>query len=212
MDKAVDRVTTSCHHCASLHTVPTTVVKQSTNPPPDTVGISFAADVIKRAKQFILVLRECVTSYTVSTLLPNKRHDTLCDALISLCINMQPLGQSPCCYTNWNRPSFHGSRQRPSPSQPQNCSWDRQSQELKQEPCCGKSGPRTWTWTPSTGSPWWASLSCCTLCRNCNPELTNLLSGIVSSRNVDTARSVLKYPDSTTVGDYDLISPSSEPP
>ena len=162
MDKAVDRVTTSCHHCASL--------------------------------------------------LPNKRHDTLCDALISLCINMQPLGQSPCCYTNWNRPSFHGSWQRPSPSQPQNCSWDRQSQELKQEPCCGKSGPRTWTWTPSTGSPWWTSLSCCTLCRNCNPELTNLLSGIVSSRNVDTARSVLKYPDSTTVGDYDLISPSSEPP
>ena len=73
MDKAVDRVTTSCHHCASLHTVPTTVVKQSTNSPPDTVGISFAADVIKRAKQFILVLRECVTSYTVSTLLLNKR-------------------------------------------------------------------------------------------------------------------------------------------
>ena len=73
MDKAVDRVTTSCHHCASLHTVPTTVVKQSTNSPPDTVGISFAADVIKRAKQFILVLRECVTSYTVLTLLLNKR-------------------------------------------------------------------------------------------------------------------------------------------
>ena len=87
MDKAVDHVTTSCHHCASLSTVPTTVVKQSTNPPPETVGISFAADVIKRAKEFILVLRECVTSYTVSTLLPNERHETLRDTLISLCIN-----------------------------------------------------------------------------------------------------------------------------
>ena len=76
MDKAVDRVTTSSHHCASLRTVPTTVVKQSTNPPPETVGISFAADVMKRAKQFILVLRECATSYTVSTLLPNERHAT----------------------------------------------------------------------------------------------------------------------------------------
>ena len=72
MDKAVDRVTTSSHQCASLRTVPTTVVKQSTNPPPETVGISFAADVIKRAKQFILVLRECVTSYTVSSLLPEE--------------------------------------------------------------------------------------------------------------------------------------------
>ena len=63
MDKAVDRVSTSCHHCASLRTVLTTVVKQSKNPPPET-----DADVIKRAKQFILVLRECVTSYTVPTL------------------------------------------------------------------------------------------------------------------------------------------------
>ena len=54
-----------CHNCASLRTVPTTVVKQSTNPLPETVGISFASDVIKRAKQFILILREWVTSYTV---------------------------------------------------------------------------------------------------------------------------------------------------
>ena len=86
MDKAVNRVTTSCHHCASLRTVRTTVVKQSMNPPPETAGISFAAGVIKRAKQFILALHECVTSCTVSSLLPNECHDTLCDALISLFI------------------------------------------------------------------------------------------------------------------------------
>ena len=65
MDKIVNGVTTSCHNCASLRTVPTTVVKQSTNPPPEPVGISFASDVIKRAKQFILVLREWVTSNKV---------------------------------------------------------------------------------------------------------------------------------------------------
>ena len=91
MDKAVDRVITSCHHCASLRTVPTTVVKQSTNPPRETEGISFAAGVIKRVKRFILVLRECVTSYTVSSFLPYERHDMLRDALISLCINVRPL-------------------------------------------------------------------------------------------------------------------------
>ena len=91
MDKAVDHITTSCLHCASLRTGATTVVKQSTNPPPETVGISFAAHAIKRAKQFILVLHECVTFYTVSTLLPNERHDMLHNALFSLCINTQPL-------------------------------------------------------------------------------------------------------------------------
>ena len=56
------------------------------NPPPETAGKSFAAGVIKRAKQFILALHECVTSCTVSSLLPNECHDTLCDALISLFI------------------------------------------------------------------------------------------------------------------------------
>ena len=67
----------SSHYCG----------KQSIDPPPETVGISFATDVIKRAQQFILVLRESVTSYTVSTILPDERYDTLRDALISLCIN-----------------------------------------------------------------------------------------------------------------------------
>ena len=58
MDEAIDHVTTSCHHCGSLHTVPTTVVKQSTNPPSKAVGISFATAIIKRVKKFILVLCE----------------------------------------------------------------------------------------------------------------------------------------------------------
>ena len=31
MDKAIDAVTTSCHHCASLRNVPHTVIKQSTS-------------------------------------------------------------------------------------------------------------------------------------------------------------------------------------
>jgi len=97
MDKAIDHVTTSCHHSGSLRTVPTTVVKQSTNRPPEAVGISFVTAIIKRAKKFILVMRECITSYTGSTLLPNVSNDTLHDALVSLCINMRP---SPCCYTN----------------------------------------------------------------------------------------------------------------
>ena len=91
MDKAIAHVATSCHHCSSQRAVPTTMVQQSTNPTTDTVGISFAADVIRWARQFILVLCECVTSCTASTLLLNGRHDTLRDALISLCIEMRPL-------------------------------------------------------------------------------------------------------------------------
>ena len=55
------------------------------------IGISFSADVIKRNRQHILVLRECVASYTATTLMGNERHDTQLDALIRLCIEMRPL-------------------------------------------------------------------------------------------------------------------------
>ena len=37
LDNAVDRVTTSYHHCALVRTAPTTVVKQLTNLPPETL-------------------------------------------------------------------------------------------------------------------------------------------------------------------------------
>lgn len=95
------------------------MVKQSTNPPPQSVGISFAADVMKQAKQFILVLRECVTSYTVSSLLPNECHDTLRDALISLCISVRPFDgplavirtdPAPCFIALDNDPVLHDHR------------------------------------------------------------------------------------------------------
>lgn len=39
-------------------------------------------------------MRECFTSYKVSKLLPNERHDTPLDAL---CFDMQLLDGPPCC-------------------------------------------------------------------------------------------------------------------
>ena len=63
MDKAIDRVTQNYHTCAALRQTPKERVEQSFCPPPDAVGVSFAADVIKRSRQLILVLWECVTSF-----------------------------------------------------------------------------------------------------------------------------------------------------
>lgn len=91
LDKAIDHISESCHHCASLRQTPHTRIEQSTSAPPDAVGVSFAADIVKRARQFILVLRECVTSYTSTLLVDNERHTTLRDALIRLCIELRPL-------------------------------------------------------------------------------------------------------------------------
>ena len=54
--KAIDRVRDTCHTCASLCNLPQSLLNQTTNDPPTVVGISFAADVLRRSKQFILVL------------------------------------------------------------------------------------------------------------------------------------------------------------
>ena len=91
IDKAIDCVTQACHQCAALHQTPKMREEQSSSPPPDTIGISFAADVIKHSRQLILVVRECVTSFTATTLLEDERHDTLRDALICLCVQIRPL-------------------------------------------------------------------------------------------------------------------------
>lgn len=91
LDKAVERVSERCHPCATLRRTPKVRVEQSTSSPPEAVGVSFAADVLKRARQTILVLRETVTSFTSTLLLSDERHGTLRDAIVQLCVHMRPM-------------------------------------------------------------------------------------------------------------------------
>lgn len=91
LDKAVRRTTEGCHACAALRHKPQVVIEQSSSAPPAVVGVSFAADIMKRARQLVLVLRECVTSYTVSMLVDDESSQTLRDGLIRLCVELRPL-------------------------------------------------------------------------------------------------------------------------
>jgi hypothetical protein len=91
LDKAIDNVTEACHPCAALKQTPNIVIPQSTSTPPDGIGISFAADILRRDRQFVLVLRECVTSFTTSCIVSSEKHDDLRDAIICLCCEMVPL-------------------------------------------------------------------------------------------------------------------------
>ena len=89
MSAALTRVSDSCHTCASLKKFPTSLASQSSEDPPEVVGVSFAADIIRRSRQFILLLREC--TYTASCLVPDKRSSTLRDALARLVVGLHPL-------------------------------------------------------------------------------------------------------------------------
>ena len=91
MSNAIEVVTDSCHVCISLKKFPESFVTQSSEDPPEAVGMSFAADVLKQNRQLILVLRETVSSYTAASLIENDKHDTLRDALARLCIELHPI-------------------------------------------------------------------------------------------------------------------------
>ena len=91
MTDSITRVTAACHTSAALQKLPSSLVSQSTENPPEVVGLSFAPDVIKRYRELILVLRECTTSFTVSCVMPDEKHHTLRDALTRLVIGLHPL-------------------------------------------------------------------------------------------------------------------------
>ena len=91
LDSTIERVTDTCHVCASLKKIPTTITEQTSTDAPDAVGISFAADVIKRNRQLIFVIRETVTSYTSTCVIENERHHILRDSLARLCMELRPI-------------------------------------------------------------------------------------------------------------------------
>lgn len=108
MDKAIDSVTKSCHQCASLKKVPSSLAKFSTSAPQEAIGVSFAADVIKRERQLIFVLRETVTSYTCSCIIDSERSEALREALISLCVGLRPLDGPSAVVRVDPAPGFQG--------------------------------------------------------------------------------------------------------
>ena len=90
-DKAIETLTSSCHHCQSLKAIPRHLQPQSSSDPPATIGVSFAADIVKRYRQLILVLRETVSSYTLTSLIESEKREHLRDGLLILSVGLRSL-------------------------------------------------------------------------------------------------------------------------
>ena len=91
-DRGLDTVTSACHHCAALLRIPPHLNEQSTSAPPDKIGCHFAVDIMRRYGQFVMVLRECVSSYTRTLFVEGERHEQLRDGLLILCSDLTSLG------------------------------------------------------------------------------------------------------------------------
>ena len=90
IDKLISANTDSCHTCASLKCLPKQVTEFSTSEPPSHIGQHFSIDVLKRAKQMILVSRESVSSYTSTTFIRSEKANDLLEGTISLLLPLHP--------------------------------------------------------------------------------------------------------------------------
>ena len=95
MEAYLQTVTDQCHQCADLRNVPAEVPTHTTSDPPPALGVSFSLDVLRQAGQCILVLRENVSAYTKTCLVPNEQGPTLRDAIICLTKEFVPLEGPP---------------------------------------------------------------------------------------------------------------------
>jgi hypothetical protein len=102
----IDRVTQSCHTCASLRSFPKQQLEQTTSVSPAGVGRALAADVMRRAQQKILVIRESITSFTSSMLVESETSDCIRQALIQLALQLIPLEGPPSIIRTDPAPCF----------------------------------------------------------------------------------------------------------
>ena len=95
LEPAASQVTKSCHQCSSLRDIPKALQKESTDPAPEYITQRGATDVIKRNGQLILVLREGVSSYTQSLLIPRETSQDISEGLIMLANLIRPSDMTP---------------------------------------------------------------------------------------------------------------------
>ena len=81
-DLEIENITEHCSQCSSLATLPKEIVEYSTSDPVATIGVSFACDIMCRARQKIFIMRDTFSSYTVAKIIPDERRETLRNAIV----------------------------------------------------------------------------------------------------------------------------------
>ena len=94
LDAHLARLYASCHSCAALKKLTLPLVESSTSSP-SAVRVSHAAYIMHHERQLILVVRETVTSHTLTCFVSDERAPTIEAALISLCLCLRAVDGPP---------------------------------------------------------------------------------------------------------------------
>ena len=106
LQQYADIVVDHCHTCRSLKVLPKEYHPQTTTDLPTTPGKTFSADIIRRFKQKIFVLRESFSSFTITSLQRDEEHGTLRTALIQSISQIRPNPRSRADVRVDNAPGF----------------------------------------------------------------------------------------------------------
>lgn len=113
MDNAIETVVGNCHHCSSLVKIPTYMSSQSTSPPENTIASRYAADVMRRARQMILVVRETVSSYTLTLFIESEKQQDLREGMLQLLLGICPMNEEVVTVRVDPAPGFQALRADP---------------------------------------------------------------------------------------------------
>ena len=89
-EKAIKEVSKNCHQCAALKEIPRSMITQTTDTPPTSIGTKFASDVIKRCGQKILVIRETVSAYSLAEIIQDETVKSIAESLVRQCNILRP--------------------------------------------------------------------------------------------------------------------------
>ena len=80
-------------------------MKQTSEGPPESIGVPFAADILKRDRQLILLLRKTVISYTAACIVSYEKQTTI---KVSACLatELHPLDGPPAAIRVDPAPGF----------------------------------------------------------------------------------------------------------
>ena len=82
VNDCVSNVVKSCSQCQALETIPKELVQQCSSIPPTVPLLVYAADILRRCKQYIFALRDTFSSFTIAQIYENENQNTLRTALI----------------------------------------------------------------------------------------------------------------------------------
>ena len=112
--QVIEHFCDTCHTCTSLRQLPEPLKVQTTEDSPAVVSTFFAADVLIRNKQAILVLRKTSTSYTVASIVPDKKTNSLRETIARLCLDLRPISRPPVTVRVDPAPGFVALKQDPT--------------------------------------------------------------------------------------------------